>query len=128
LSQSPAAKPYDSNNQIDENAYCQGNRQFPFPARLAEPSRNCRPKLEIMNNNLIKSNDRCEKYQAGDDQLNNQNQDGPTARRRLVLAFGRQLSWTMDTGANEPARYITLQEPQTENRQRKNQQMTCCNH
>src|SRR6476659_9044932 len=37
LSQSPAAKPYDSNNQINENACDQGNRQFPFPARLAEP-------------------------------------------------------------------------------------------
>jgi hypothetical protein len=61
-----------------------------------------------MNKNMIKSNDRCEKYQAGDDQLNNQKQDVPTAWRRLVFAFGRQLSWTMDSGANEPARYITV--------------------
>ena len=37
LPQSPAAKPYDSNNQINDNAYGQGNRQFPFPAGPAEP-------------------------------------------------------------------------------------------
>jgi hypothetical protein len=41
-----------------------------------------------MNKNVINSNDCGEKYQAGNDQLNNQKQGVPTARRRLVLALG----------------------------------------
>src|SRR6516164_1954699 len=64
---------------------------------------------------------RCEKNQTGNDQMNNQVQDHPTARRRLVLAVGRQLGWTMDAGMNEPACCITVQKPQAEKRQRKNQ-------
>jgi hypothetical protein len=37
------------------------------------------------------------------------------------LAFKRQLSWTMDTGTNESARYVTVREPKTEKHRRKNQ-------
>ena len=38
LSQSAAANPFDSHDQVNEKADGKGHRQFPLPPRLAEPA------------------------------------------------------------------------------------------